>query len=227
MRKIFIFMIAFLQYQSFAGTNRVGNGGDVFVCHETKNLVPAKSPFKKSKKPDQVARVVKTVELLDFMESELSLVEYSGDHHSILSQVIKNLKTIAPQLANQYEKRIGKIVDEIYYQEYSLKDIEDSSEIIERKDCTLVQAAVRKNEVSYGEKRFVIQKSLWDKMDSRHKAGLILHEVIYEHFFKLGEFNSVKARKVNALLFSSSLSKMTTHQFYANLQKMDLPIYQR
>lgn len=227
MRKICIFLTVCLHHLSFAGTNRVGNGGDVFVCHETKRAVPSKSPFKKSKKSDDLARIIKTVELLDFMESELPLVDYTGDYQSVLNQVIKNLKTVAPQLATQYEKRIGKIADEIFYQEYSLKDIDDSSELIQRKNCTLVQAAVRKNEVSFGEKRFVIQKDLWDKMDDKHKAGLILHEIIYEHFYKLGEYNSVKARKVNALLFSSSLAKMTTQQFYSNLQRMDLPIYQR
>lgn len=226
MNKPMMMILVLMSSMSFAGTNRVGNGGDVFVCHD----ILAKSPFKKSKKVKSVTRTalpIQTVELLDFMESEVPMSKFQGDYNAILSQVLENLTKVAPQLASQYSKRLESIREEIYFQDHSLKDIQDSSEWIERKNCQLIQAAIRKNDVSFGEKRFVIQKTLWEKMDDRNKAGLMMHEIVYEHFFKLGEVNSVKARKVNALLFSSEITKMTTTQFYKNLQKMDLPIYQR
>lgn len=224
MKKSIFILIFLFQTLGRAGINRVGNGGDVFVCRSKSHMVKGKAAAKNSQK---TLPEIQTVELLDYMESEVPLVDYSGDHKAILKQVLEKLHAVAPQLADQYEKRLSKIEDEIHFQEFSLKDVQDSYEIIERKDCQLMQAAVRKNEIAFGEKRFTIQKLLWEKMDNHNKAGLLMHEIIYEHFFKLGEVTSVKARKVNALLFSKTLAKMTSQEFYSNLQKMDLPIYQR
>jgi hypothetical protein len=195
-----IVILTFLVCPALA-QNKVGNGGDVVDC-------------KKS-----------TTRLLDFYEAKIEFNSKDTNHIVIAENHLAKLKDIAPRLATQYMNRLKNIEPEIDFKaDVKLTDIKDSLHLYEplSKDCKVYQIAIRRSMVVGDEKRFIIRKDLWDKLPPTHKAGLLTHEIIYEHLSKLGESDSIKARKLNVHLFSNDLKK---ESFWKLIKDLELPIY--
>jgi len=201
MKSLFIFGILLIAQTSFANGNRVGNGGDIITCSSQKPV------------------------LLDFYETSRLINEGSGTYQEILKKLFTRLEEKHSGLGKQYLKRSESILPEIEWSEKPLKDIQDSEELVSlSKDCQMNQAAIRKTEKSPLTKSFLIQKKIWNSLSETQKAGLISHEIIYEHFSKLGEKNSRKARELNALLFSEDFEKTTGKTLRKVLEKFEIPV---
>ncbi len=207
MKSIFVFALIFCGLISnvYASGNRVGNGGNVVSC------------------PNKI-------QVLDLYESSQKLAEYpvGSAHAEIIRLVLKNLEKASPSLAKQYRRRADEFLKETDLRaDVQLVAIDDSKHLFAptSKDCKVQQIAIRKNIAGSGS-RFLINKNLWDKLPEIEKAALIMHEIIYEHFFKLGEEDSVKARSVNAYLFSEAFQTDKKDKFWKIVQDMKTPIYQ-
>jgi hypothetical protein len=200
MRSKFNFLFVFLLGSHLHANNKVGNGGDVIVCGETS-------------------------ELLDFYEVLISKETKETDPYKIAQAQISKLEKVAPTLFRQYSRRLNELPQEIDFKsEVQLEDVQDSKHLYlpDPKKCKIHQIALRKNTILKGEKRFIIQNNLWKNLSPLHQAGLLTHEIIYEHFFKLGEEDSLKARKFNAYLFQTpTLNK----KFWSYLKDLEIPIY--
>src|SRR5690606_5955795 len=92
-----------------------------------------------------------------------------------------------------------------------LKDIPDSNELAIPKNCNLKQIAVFRKDPLTQKTKFYIDEVVWQQMSESTKAGLVMHEIIYEHFKFLSETNSIKARLFNGLIASSKIKSMTKH----------------
>lgn len=190
---------------SLASGNRVGNGGDIIQC-----------------KGESV--------LLDFYETTAPIKNFKSEnsYQEIVGIVLNQLEKIHPAQAKQYKKRFASMEGEIEFRsEIELKNIKDSNHVFrpKNKDCKLLQIAVRRNLESTQTKRFVIDQELWKELNNTHKAGLILHEIIYEHLYKLGEEDSQKARILNAYLFSDKIFESPPEDYWKLIQSLKLPIY--
>ncbi len=133
---------------------------------------------------------------------------------------------VAPSLGMQYLKRLDSIRAELDFKNgVILTDTRDSDHLFRPTDssCEVVQTAIRRPGETAGEKRFLIRKDVWDQLSALDRAGLLSHEIIYEHFSRLGETTSVKARKVNAFLFKNETFK--TAEFWELLRNLEVPIY--
>lgn len=195
------FVLLFLSLSCLADGNRVGNGGNVVIC------------------PDRS-------ELLDFYESPLSLQKFSGaDHAEILRAALARLQKINPRLTKQYQQRSEQVLASLDARKgISLTDVKDSKHLFKPTDqsCRIQQVATRKALSPQGEPRFVIDQDSWERLSPTHQAGLIVHEVVYEHLFKLGEGDSIKARQLTALIFSEELS---SEKFWKTIKDLKIPIY--
>lgn len=194
-----LLFVVFLAAKTFA-QNRVGNGGDVVTCKD-------KSP-----------------QVLDLYESSAEIMTTTEtDYQKIVSERLDLLAEAHKKTADQYRTKFsGFLNDSDFKANAKLTDIKDSEHLVLPKDCRLKQAAIRKNAIAKNEKLFLFDDDNWQEMDSLNKAALIMHEIIYDHFYKLGERNSIKARKVNALLFSKNFNKK---QFWELIQDLKIPIY--
>ena len=197
-----------------AGGNEVGNGGDAVVC----------------KSKDKI----ESVELLDFYEHRVQEGHEIIDDNSLepiqqVQKILKHLNTLSPRLSAQYQKGLRSFMEKNSFVENAkLIDIEDSKHIVlpRNKDCTIQQIAIyNKNKKS--SKEFVVDKTLWDQMNTTNQAGLILHELIYQHFSRLGEKDSIKARQINAFLFDKDFQKVTPSKFWSKIRKLKIPIYRK
>ena len=184
----------------FASTNKVGNGGDGVFCKNS-------------------------AQLLDFYEKEFKFESSEKDPFALARARFEKLKTWAPALGDQYLKRLSEMNQEIEFKkDVSFTDIKDSKHFFEplKKDCQLLQIAIRKARVLPDEKRFLIRDDLWKRLNPIHAAGLLTHEIVYEHLVKLGEENSIKARQLNRSLYDEKLSK---EEFWKLVKNLEVPIY--
>lgn len=202
--KIVTFLIVVGHFQILCANNKVGNGGDVVSC-------------KHDKQP----------QILDFYESEqeLNLGTKEVSPFEVAKDRILQLQKIAPKLYTQYLSRLQSIQDEIEFKDgVRLTDIKDSEHLFlpEDKSCEILQVAIRKKVIGGAEKRFLFDKKIWDTLGTVGQAGLLTHEIIYEHLSKLGETDSVKARKVNRFLYAKITDKAA---FWKLIADLEVPIY--
>jgi len=188
----------------FSG-NEVGNGGDIIQCKDSIQLLD----FYEAKEYDFIVPQEKKYE----------------DYKKILSDILDNFSKLDKKLALQYKNRMNEIESKIDFRSsITLTDISDSNHEMLPKNCQLHQIAIRRKEEKR-EKLFLINKDLWDQLNSINKAGLILHEIIYEHFLYLGEKDSKKARLMNALIFHNGTKTLLPDIYKKMLQSNQIPIY--
>lgn len=194
--------------------NKVGNGGDVMIC---------------TAKAKDGART----RLLDFFEAEergtkLAAAGPKASYTEILKAKLEKLRKIAPKLAAQYQRRLEKIEGDLEFKTgVALTDVQDSLHAYKPNDeaCDVKQIVIRTERLEASDKLFLVDKLLWAKLDNRDQAGLISHEIIYEHFSKIGSDDSRKARRLNALIFSEDFEKMSEGKFWLFIKDLALPIY--
>lgn len=209
MNKIIIFLLLITTTFSASASsgNEVGNGGDVLVC------------------PDRI-------QLFDFFEFQGqhgdSIEERTGDYKEIAKEVIKQLQKHDVAFAKLLERRLETFMDNAHLvSDAKLVNIKDTQSLVRKigKDCTVEQVAILKKKVLATEKKFLINKEFWEKLSETHKAGLVIHELIYEYFADLGEKNSVNARGLNSYLFSNNFSKVSTEEYWKMIRSMKVPHY--
>lgn len=205
---VLLFLLIFNMPTSFAG-NEVGNGGVGFWCPQTKKYL-----------------------LLDFYEYELLnpkhkiIATNENDLEKILNERLKILSKLDEKNFNQYSLQIKNILPKInFLNDISLNKTHDSFEIAKPKGCTLKQFALQRKKEKDHITEFYFDKEIWDNLDSLNKAGLILHEIIYEQFSLLGERNSLKVRKFNSFIFSKDFKNIAPADYKIFIQDLRLPLY--
>lgn len=215
--KVSLFLIASTAFAATGSGNRVGNGGSAVICRAADGKITSS-------------------EILDFYEASPktypSLANESGD---LLDRAKKDLaarweifRGVHPRLATQFSKRLGEIGSEIEFRgDVRLEKVRDALTWAKPLDraCKLEQAAIRKEIVSSDEKRFVFDENAWKAFAPRSRAGLLSHEIIYEYFYRLGETDSRKARKLNELLWRDDFAKMSKEKYWEFIRELKLPIY--
>lgn len=204
MKILTAFLIFLVCLKANSSGDRVGNGGDVVKC---KNYV----------------------EILDLYEVSEALKNFKEkSHKDILTAVLENLKSKNAVQAQQYMEKVKTFFENVEFRtDISLADIDDSKHVYLPKssECNLLQIAIRKNAASKVTKQFIIDQDMWKQLSERSKASLVLHEIIYEHLFKLGETDSVKARMLNAYMFSERAFTDGPKEHWELIKSLKLPIY--
>lgn len=209
MKSVMFVLTSFFFSLSIWSGHEVGNGGDILRCKDKITLFDfhesTTNGFKKFKASDR-------------------------DYLGTLEQVLDKFKKVDSKLANQYIKRSKSIYSEISFEDnVTLTDVKDSVHASLPKGCELKQIAIRlkapKKMADGTERNFIIDKGLWNKLTVEERAGLILHEIIYEHLVFLGERDSRKARYLNGLISHVAAGEKLPKPFSKILRELKLPIY--
>lgn len=197
-----------------AAGNEVGNGGDVVVCTDANEQI-------------------ESLELLDFWEAQeesavlFKKIPEDTSVESVLESVFSQLAPLAPSLARQYGLRSKEFFKEVRFVEASkLTELDDSLHALNpsTENCKIQQVAIRVKDDT-APKRFLVDKKLWEQMSSKQKAGLVLHEIVYEQLAFIEDTDSRRARRLVAFFFSQNFAKLSANDFWAQLRKWRLPIY--
>jgi hypothetical protein len=192
---------------AFASGRTVGNGGDVVSCKGSDGT--------------------NSLELLDYYEGRVLRglkVDLGGADVSIdekLDLALTRLERVSPRRAASYRQQVKSFISEtLFLDDVDLVDVPDSGHIILPKNCKILQIANQSEPLYPEDRRFVIDRTLWNQLDKDNQAGLILHEVVYREAISIGHVNSISARLLNSNMTSLRIILMSLQEYTEFLENL-------
>lgn len=186
--------------------HEVGNGGDAVVCDDGRVLMLDLY--------EGATRYGFTYDWLSNAASPLENVE----------QVLSHWRAIDPILVDRFSQEASAFFQNAnFLSDVVLTDIPDSQHIAIPNGCAIKQIAIRREPSFPREKRYTVSQDLWDAMDSANRAGLILHELIYNWAVTQGHENSINARYLSAFLASTDYSTISPKEYIDTFLAVKLP----
>lgn len=187
-----------------SASNKVGNGGNVVVCENDESRI----------------------QLLDLYEARDRTTLIKIDKYAeIGNHFISRMKLVSPKLEAVYAKRWSEFKEQVDWVEGAkLSEVKDSFHAIEpiSDKCKVMQIAILQEVPLQKEKPFIIRLDLWKQMSELDQAGLVMHELLYQHFSRLGLTDSRKVRVINRMLLTQSF---TTSEFWKTIAELKIPLY--
>lgn len=170
---------------------------------------------------------LKTHRLLDYYEAETLMPELLPDLSGgktelekvdfVLSRLEKHDAKRAQKyrvIAHDFFKNTQFILNKV------LPDINDHGYVPKESHCVIEQLAVQNISPFPQAKKYVIRDEFWKKLSVEDRAGLILHEVIYEEAMAMGQKTSRNSRYFNALVSSKKLETMSAVDYADRLDRV-------
>jgi hypothetical protein len=183
----------------------VGNGGNIVQCTTADGKT--------------------TYEVLDSFESRLlrkkPLILNEGDPKTVAEAAVSELKELSPQRMRLYLQNLASFESESELTDAMLTPLEDAKYTAIPKNCRVLQAVIQQDFATPENKRYFIQKSNWEKLESTQKAVLMLHEIVYREALSAGQTNSIGARALVGLLISGEIRKLSPSEFAQTLFNLD------
>lgn len=200
--------------EAAAGGFSSGGGGNAVVCSDINGLITE-------------------IQLLDFVEGlrkdtrEDPIIDLSGKSvPDNIKKAFERMKQRWPFLGEKLLKRALEVERNIesYFisaQEGALTPIYDMNltyvptQNKQGDECAIARFAVQHRDNLAGQKKFSFVEELYNHSttDNAARAGIIIHEVIYEEAIKEGAVNSDFVRWLTYLLSSSSFEKLDDSDF--------------
>jgi hypothetical protein len=191
---------------------REGGGGDAIVCYD-------RPLYLENGNINPNARIALKPLLKDYWEMEetmgaldLSLGNENLSYKEKVHFVLNRLGTVDKERAARLKERFE---DKTFYNLASrsrIPDIDDATTLLkprESENCYDVQVAIQRFRQRPFQSKVIIDENIFSLMDEDHKAGLILHELLYEEEIKhVGARTSDKARWYNAIVSSDYISNL-------------------
>lgn len=192
-------IFSLLVVASWAG-NEVGNGGNVVVC------------------TDQSVRLLDYYEAEELLDFELSL---DGETEiEIVAAVLERMKRLDAERAANYAEKLAAFFDNVRFLDKALlPDTQDYGEVELPTGCRIEQLCIQKEPALPEFKRYAIHRPLWDRLSVRHRAGLILHEIVYGEAIAKGHKDSRKSRYVTGMLSATAMNTFTQAQYDERIEK--------
>lgn len=205
--RLFILSLGWIALLSPAYANDVvGNGGDVVNC------------------PNSVT-------MLDLYEGEsirkiIPDVSLTGvDEKVTVENALNRMRAFDPVRADVYQQLANEFWQEVsFVPNASLVDIPDSQHVAVPHGCKIEQVAIQIKPKFPEDPRYIVDKSLWDRMPTLDRASLILHEIIYREALELKQKNSKRARYFNSILSSVGLPTFSGASYLAAARNVDFPL---
>jgi len=189
MKKLFIFALS-LSFQSFAHSGGGGNGGFVYKCQDSVELVDLKE--------------------IEYLESTRSKIEIKEDNLPFLSQIkrrIQIIKKYSSEIAKELDLYVQNTIGSMQFRrDIDQGEPDDYGYVPKIEGCKLL------NVIQYKDKIFFTKKDLFNSLSEFQKTALVFHEAISQlslakDIYYSSIKNSIPARRITALLFSSNLNE--------------------
>ncbi len=203
------------QLQNAYGGDIRGNGGHVIECDSR-----------------EMPLLVDHWEATGIRGLELDMGEADADFQRNALIVIERLAGLDPYRADKFRRELRNFSDPELTRiiEIDLGATEDGTPIgLPGPDCFLRQAAVHFTNPRPGEPRYIIDRSIWDRLDGIGRAGLVLHEMIYRELaIQKRHSSSSFARWFNVLISTRELRSwtQTSYATYMKERSTYLPFFE-
>lgn len=205
-KSIVVVLFVFLTL-NYGVAGQEGNGGDVIVYHN-----PGK--------PSEITKV----ELVDYFEAQwlygfnLDLGAMGTDWKKGVQNVLDRIGLYSEYRSELYQSYFDDFLDETnFLSGVVLPDIPDTGDIPMPTNSRIEQIAIQREPRFPRESRYLINVDLWKHLDPQHKAGLILHEIVYRDAIHHGAKNSIAARYLNGLFSSDDFSMLSYPGYWQEL----------
>jgi hypothetical protein len=178
--------------QARGGGDEVGNGGNALLCLQPDGKTTTRffdyyeaSVLNPGIKPDLGASGLSVMEKVDV--------------------VLQRMKTVSPQRAAKYRQFILSIFTDDHFVNDELVQVDDSNNPIMPANCRLQQLALHLNpKFDLYKKTVLFDKNLFEKLSNDDKAGILLHEAVYNELILLGKTGDSSGVRFLTAVFSSS-----------------------
>ena len=195
----------FLPSSSFAESKEGGNGGGAIWCERYDN---------------EQKKLIHSAELLDLFEAralrslESDLGDKNEDYKIKVGSVLKNLSRVAPIRSRKYQD-LYKAFDseQVMVSDVDMTYIPDALNSVIPSGCSMRQVVIQKVPEFPGDKRYTINKNIWDLLDNNSKAALVIHEILYNEGIELGFENSKGVRFLTGIITSTKLKTLNEQKF--------------
>jgi len=196
-------LLLFFSTALMAGDEK-GNGGDVLICPDRTPKYEVFDIFE--------ARFIRRFPL------DLGANALSVDEKMLL--LLERLNKYSPTRARLYQQWYQEFMQEAqFFADIDLGEVNDSDHILIPAGCKIKQIIIQREVSLPGDKRYIIDKNLWDHLDNDNIAALIMHELIYR---EMNQETSVHVRYFNSFLFSDKISQLTKAEFILLLRRVGL-----
>jgi hypothetical protein len=182
--------------------DKVGNGGDGMLCVSADGS--------------------RSYQVLDYFEAlqkdpafRFSFAAATKDPYALVGDVIRELANFDRPRAAAYAAKLKRFPHEILQVDGPLEPVPDTGPITIPAGCSVFQLAIQRPPAFPTDKRYLVDKLLWARLDAVHQAGLILHEIVYGETLALGHETSETARAFNRAISAEGFSKMTAAEYRA------------
>lgn len=194
MRSIFLVLTTLISLNTFAGSDGVGagGGGTSVVCRDQdKNI--------------------RSAELLDLYEAQrvhgLKLINSTGDLRRDFELAVARTYALqgSPEMINEIDvqENLNKFFDLVIFKTEPLKLLPDVGAVPELPSgCQLEQLAYFHDSPVMS---LEVNKEIWDALDTRSRAALLSHEMLYVYERSLQEPTSESTREMVARIYSQNV----------------------
>ncbi|MBI1860827.1 MAG: hypothetical protein HYR96_07915, partial [Deltaproteobacteria bacterium] len=205
---LFAIRLAAIELPEFQDGQDVGNGGDVLVCPK--------------------GTAMPGTFLLDYYEGEtrygFHLIQEESEAPTVIAQHLVERMSVDPIRRKMYLDQLGTFMNEaLFIPNTTLIDVPDSEHIALPKGCAVEQVAIQLIPQFPEEKRYTVSKDLWDDMTPSHRAGLMVHEILYREVLESHK-NSIRVRYFNSLLAAKEFGDPTVFEYSLLLQRIRFPV---
>ena len=182
-----------------SASQRVGNGGFLAICRDGQDV---------------------TYNLLDYLDGEFRFAQFGKvdlgpptDHVEHVRFVFERLAKFDPIRSAEYLAELDKFFEpnnlRFLAATYPLPVAADIGVDMIPSNCETKQIAANTIPFQPEEPKFWIKEELWDKLDEVNKAGLIIHEIVYNDALIRGHETSEYARYYTFLISSEKFADLS------------------
>lgn len=179
-----------------------------------------------------------SVRLLDYYEAAILYADIEPDFQApemgpgktemeLVEYVLKRMSRVDRERAEDLGVLAKEwFADTKFLNKIVLPGINDHGYIPLEVGCVVEQVAVQNLIPSAKAKKYTVREDLWKQMSLQDRAGLILHEIIYNEILNHPTIDSTSrgTRYVNALVSSPALSKISLAEYERHLKEADFKL---
>lgn len=209
MKALFTFVMILFALRGWA-PKEGGNGGDVILC------------------PNKTSPI-----LLDYYEHEFNGGKISlpsgKDEWEIARGILQRISRVNPTRARIYAEGLKNFPQEMkFVTDRALSDIPDQGDVPIPKNCELRQVVIQQSSYDWQEnyfswdvirkERYIVDQNIWEKMDIKNRAGLIIHELILREVSNMLLHEDTKnVRKLNGLWSEALMERIEQKEYNRKL----------
>lgn len=165
------------------------------------------------------------VSLLDYHEAEINFPDFKidlgkgKDELALVRNVLDRMSRLDKDRAADYWALASRFHKEAnFVTGVQLPIVDDLGPVIMGEGCKVVQVAVQNMTKFKATKKYTVHKGIWDKMPTRDRAGLILHEVVYNEALNRSRAGSLETRYINSLISSALMGSLDAKDYEDHLK---------